>query len=187
MVHLKRVSAPVALLALVMLAAGLAWSQTSNAALTEEKIVKLIDLNVDDAAISSVLQKQGINSAADDAVIERLKKAGATEAVLIAMHEKQAASNPNVEITDFAIILDCLASMGENTKERPSKMTVAKRAVTDLIQKIPDERAAPAEITRAGKGQYYNARSAAEFRELVRTFHKKLDDDEPRRCAGCHE
>ena len=201
----KRVTVPVALLATLVLAAGLAWSQTPKA-LSEENLVTMIKLGVDDAAIGSMLQKQGIGFAVDEAALERLKKDGASEAVLAAVRKagapKPAAgapdnaityqnvldllqrrvpeeqilkrleqsptlftldaaqveelkkagasetllaalpgkrdAHPNVEITDFAIILDCSASMAEPTKEGPAKMTVAKRVVTELVQKIPE-------------------------------------------------
>jgi Mg-chelatase subunit ChlD len=188
-----------------LLAAGLAWAQTPKA-LTEAKIIKLIELNVDDVVIGSMLQKDGVAFKADDAVIDRfrkagasetvltavrkaagprilgspakaityqdvlelvqigvpeeqvlkrlkasptlftldesqvkeLKKAGASETVLAVMQGKRVVADKTSEITDFAIILDCSASMGEKTKEGPTKMAVAKRVVIDLIQKIPD-------------------------------------------------
>src|SRR5262249_47454081 len=44
------------------------------------------------------------------------------------------------EITDFALILDCSGSMMDKTKEGPSKMEVAKKVVSDLIDKIPSGR-----------------------------------------------
>jgi hypothetical protein len=39
-----------------------------------------------------------------------------------------------------------------------------------------DEREALEEIARAGKGKYYNAANAAEFRKAVMAVHKKLDE-----------
>ncbi|MBI3469001.1 MAG: VWA domain-containing protein [Planctomycetes bacterium] len=42
------------------------------------------------------------------------------------------------DITDLAIILDCSGSMQQATTDGKSKMEVAKRVVSDLVQKIPD-------------------------------------------------
>jgi hypothetical protein len=109
-------------------------------AVTYADVLYLLRFGTKEADILKRLEKSPTIFTLDEAQVDELKKAGATDALLAAMQGKGKRGAPNVisEITDFAIILDCSASMGEKTKEGPTKMTVAKRVVTDLIQKIPD-------------------------------------------------
>jgi hypothetical protein len=347
----------------ISVAAALAYyslvgAQTAKP-LDEKDIVRMIDLGLDGPKIIANLQKEGITFVADDAVLDRLKKAGASDAViesvrkagekkpakepaggakavtyedvldllrygekesdilerlkksptiftlgddqvdelkkagasakLLEAMQRRPSTSPGGEVTDLAIILDCSGSMNERTKDGKTKMDVARRVVADLIKDIPlgldlafiiyghdssekcqavkvvrplspldnvgrnvlintvknlpavgatpialalrtagqelasakgpcglilisdgketchgkpteetarlakelnlsfgvnvigfdvqaDEREALEEIARAGKGKYYNAANAAEFRKAVMALHKKLDE-----------
>ena len=50
---------------------------------------------------------------------------------------RPAGSGPKV--TDFAIVLDCSGSMGEQTRDGQVKMDVAKHVVTELVAKMPEK------------------------------------------------
>jgi hypothetical protein len=107
-------------------------------AVTYADVLNLLQLGMKESDIIERLGKSPTIFTLGEAQVDELKKAGATDALLAAMQEKRVAPNVISEITDFAIILDCSGSMAEKTKEGPTKMTVAKRVVTELIQKIPD-------------------------------------------------
>jgi len=350
----KRVFATFLMTMIGLVVLAVAWAQAPRL-LGEGDLIKLLDLQVDDAAILKRIQKGGIDFTVDEATLDRLKKAGASEGVLDAVREAAKArptvpksakavtyedilallraqveeqdildrlaksptiftlgaeqvdelkkagaseklletmqgkrpSAPAGEVTDLAIILDCSGSMGEKTRDNQIKMDVAKRVVSELVHDIPsglnvtfliyghdanlrckavkvvrpldpldsvgramlinairefrpvgatpiatalgaagselakgrgpaglvlisdgketcggdpsaetarlvkelkltfgvhvigfdvqpNERAALEEIARAGKGQYYNAVSAAKFREVVQVMHKKI-------------
>src|SRR4051812_43607123 len=65
---------------------GLAEAQATRS-LNEEGIVKLIELQLGDDAIAAKLGKDGVSFSVDAAAIERLKKAGASEAVIEAVRQ----------------------------------------------------------------------------------------------------
>ena len=186
--------------------AGWAWAQKAAKPLTEQDLVNLIELQIDEATIAGKISKQGIAFAVDEAVLKRLEQAGAAQTLLQSVQQaaktKPAAGERAITfqdiarlleleideatilkrlekspttfvldaeqlaqlkaagasakllaalqgvrqispqaaelITDFAIVLDCSGSMKELTPEGEAKMVVAKRVVTDLVQKIPD-------------------------------------------------
>jgi hypothetical protein len=92
-----------ALLAVTMLATGRVHAQQSPQPKTEAQIVRMIELKVKGEVIASLIQKQGIDFTADDAAIERLKKAGAGDVVLDAVRQagatKPAATSDNTPVT----------------------------------------------------------------------------------------
>src|SRR5205814_9929814 len=53
--------------------------------LSEATLTKLIELPIDDGAIASKLRKEGIGLAVDAAMVRRLKRAGASDAVIAAV------------------------------------------------------------------------------------------------------
>jgi hypothetical protein len=59
--------------------------------LTEENLTKLIELQIDDEAIASKLKKEGVGFAIDEAAIRRLRKSGASDAVIAAVQAAGAA------------------------------------------------------------------------------------------------
>src|SRR5438552_777082 len=72
--------------------AGFAAAQTAgDKPLTEQDLTALVQLQIDDAAITAKIQKSGLGFAADDAALARLKKAGATDAVVKAVQAAAAA------------------------------------------------------------------------------------------------
>src|SRR4051812_34628766 len=80
-----------ALLAVITpLALGLAWAQPTSQPVTEAKIVRMLELKVKAEVIASLIQKQGLDFTADEAAIERLKKAGAADVVLAAVRQAGA-------------------------------------------------------------------------------------------------
>ncbi len=68
--------------------------------------------------------------------VRELRKAGASERLLAALQQDRTAISS--DIAEYAVILDCSGSMADRTPEGPSKMYAAKKAVTDLIRKLPD-------------------------------------------------
>lgn len=107
-------------------------------AITYEQVLQLLQLRIDEDAILSRLAKSPTIFTLDARQTEALKQAGASEKLLAAMAGQRPAPAQGGDITDVAIILDCSGSMRESTKDGQAKMTVAKRVVADLINKIPD-------------------------------------------------
>lgn len=108
-------------------------------AITFQDITKLLELGIDEATILKRLEKSPTVFVLDAEQVTQLKEAGASESLLSALQRERPISAQAAElITDFAIILDCSGSMKEKTKEGETKMAVAQRVVTDLIEKIPE-------------------------------------------------
>ena len=113
-------------------------SSPPGKAVTYEDVLKLLELGIDERQILDRLAKSPTLFTLDATQVSELKKAGASEKLLAAMAGNRPQAEQTGDITDFAIILDCSGSMMEKTREGPTKMTVAKKVVTDLVQKIPD-------------------------------------------------
>ena len=108
-------------------------------AITFQDITKLLELGIDEATILKRLEKSPTVFVLDVDQITELTKAGASKKLLSALQGVRQISPQAAElITDVAVILDCSGSMKEKTKEGETKMAVAQRVVTELIEKIPD-------------------------------------------------
>jgi Mg-chelatase subunit ChlD len=74
--------------------------------------------------------------------VEELKKMRVSDEFIGALRDLVARGATQAlagsDITDFVLILDCSGSMMEFTPDQKSKMDVAKVAMADLIQKIPN-------------------------------------------------
>ncbi|MEX2317277.1 MAG: VWA domain-containing protein [Pirellulales bacterium] len=79
-----------ALVAVMIALTATAWAQSNQ--LSEDDITTLINLGIDEETIVARIQKGGLSFAADDdAVLERLKTAGASEAVVKAVKSAKKA------------------------------------------------------------------------------------------------
>lgn len=108
-------------------------------AITFADILRLLELGIDEGAILKRVEKSPTLFVLDAEQITQLEQAGATKKLITALQKERTASAQATElITDFAVILDCSGSMKEKTKGGQTKMAVAQRVVTDLIEKIPE-------------------------------------------------
>src|SRR5262245_8508830 len=86
---------PLLLLALLPAALAAALAPAALAApgaaapLSEDDLVKLVALGLDDAVIVTRIDKAGLSFRADEAALQRLKKAGASAAVLAAVWKEE--------------------------------------------------------------------------------------------------
>lgn len=107
--------------------------------LSESDIAALIELQIEDAAIISKLQKGGISFSADDAALSRLKETGATEAVI---HAVQAAASrksaPGPAPVTYADVLKLLslgideAVIVQRLEKSPTTFTLSAEQVAEL-------------------------------------------------------
>ncbi|MDZ4689619.1 MAG: VWA domain-containing protein [Planctomycetaceae bacterium] len=136
---LKAAGASEALLKAVQDAAKTRKPAATGAAITFPDIVKLVSLNIDDDTILKRLEKSPTVLTPSAEQLAELKQAGASDKLIAALRGVRPAAPQVAElITDFAIVLDCSGSMKEATPEGESKMTAAKRVVTDLVEKMPE-------------------------------------------------
>lgn len=106
---------------------------------TYQDVRKLLELGIDEEVVLLRLAKSPTRFVLDDAQRRELTGLGATPRLLAAMEgRREEAKNP--EIGDFVLVLDCSASMSEPTSEGLTKMESAKRAVSDLIGRVPEGR-----------------------------------------------
>ena len=111
-------------------------------ALTQQDVLRLLELKIPEQAIVEKVKSSGTAFilGADDTA--RLKKAGATDALIAAMQAASAATvtgSATSEITDLALIVDYSGSMNARMKDGATKVASAKRSVTDLIEKLPND------------------------------------------------
>jgi HEAT repeat protein len=112
----------------------------SGQVVTYPDLLAMVKLGVEEGVILKRLEKSPTLFILDGRQEEELKQAGATEKILAFLRSKRDLSGQLPEVTDFAIILDCSGSMGDKTNAGTSKMEVAKKVVSDLIEKIPNGR-----------------------------------------------
>jgi len=110
------------------------------AAVTYDQVMQMLSLGIDEADILKRLAASPTTFVLSPQQVQALKQAGATDKVIAAMQGARAApaQGSASDITDLAIILDCSGSMQQATTDGKSKMEVAKRVVSDLVQKIPE-------------------------------------------------
>lgn len=85
-------------------------SVVSPKVLSEKDLEALVELSIPDAAVRSRIQKSGVAADVDEAALQRLQKAGATEAVLAAVREavaakKKSAAGPPLTYDDVLRLL----------------------------------------------------------------------------------
>jgi Ca-activated chloride channel family protein len=69
-----------------------------------------------------------------------LTRAGASGTLLAFLRGQRGGPTRIGDVTSIVIILDCSGSMADKTQDGPSKMEVAKKVVSGLIEKIPNGR-----------------------------------------------
>jgi hypothetical protein len=93
MLGAKRLAALVVVATLLVGLSGPTRAQTAKP-LSEANLVKLIELQISDEEIVAKVERGGIAFPADGAAVDRLKKAGASPAVLAAVEKAAKASRP---------------------------------------------------------------------------------------------
>ncbi len=106
---------------------------------TFENVRELLDLGVAEAAILGKLEKSPTRFVLDAAQKKELVALGASPRLIGAMEGRREQAK-NSEINDFVLILDCSASMSEATADGTPKMDAARKAVADLIARVPNGR-----------------------------------------------
>jgi hypothetical protein len=107
-------------------------------AITYQDVVTVLELGIDESAILKKLENSPTQFVLGADQVDELKKRGASEKLLAALAGERAQPEQTGDITDFAIVLDCSGSMMETMKDGHSKMEAAKKAVTELVERIPD-------------------------------------------------
>ena len=137
--RLKKAGASDSLIATVRGASRATSESAKNiGAVTYQDVLSLLRLGLDEQAVMKRLDKSPTLFALDARQVEELKQAGASETLLKSMQERRPRVIKGPKVTDFAIVLDCSGSMGEQTRDGQVKMDVAKRVVSELISKMPD-------------------------------------------------
>ena len=128
------------LLTLYFVTLGSAWAQPARP-LTEEALVQRIKAGLDDDEIVAQLAKKGIAFTVDAAVMERLKRAGATPAVLAALPKATVTRSAGGAVTYDAILKMLLTDQPE-----AEILKALEQAPTTFILSAEQE----AELKKAG-------------------------------------
>lgn len=117
------------------------WSAIAQDAklLTQKDVVQLLQLKTPEAEIITQVKASGTVFVLGQEDVARLKRAGASEALIAALQGGGTATGaqPDYEITDLGLVIDYSGSMNAKTKEGTTKMAAAKEAVGKLIDKLP--------------------------------------------------
>ena len=110
--------------------------------LTQQDVVKLLELKIPEQTIVDKVKSSGTSFVLGKEDIARLKKAGASDALISAMQgtgSVPTADNPASEVTDLALIVDYSGSMNAKMKDGMAKVASAKKCVSDLVDKLPND------------------------------------------------
>src|SRR5437588_1190121 len=110
--------------------------------LTQQDVIRLLDLKIPEPTIIDKVNNSGTSFVLGEADIGRLKKAGASDALIAAMQATATApatGNPASEITDLMLIVDYSGSMNAKMKDGAAKVVSAKKCVSDLIDKLTND------------------------------------------------
>lgn len=110
--------------------------------LTQQDVIKLLELKIPEQTIIDKVKSSGTAFVLGTDDVARLKKAGASEALIAAMQSSSsvpAAGNPASEITDLMLIVDYSGSMNARMKDGAAKVTSAKKCVGELVGKLPND------------------------------------------------
>src|SRR5438105_5835404 len=120
---------------LLLLLCCIAIANATAQILTQQDVIKLLELKIPEQTIIDKVKSSGTSFVlgADD--IARLKKAGASDALVSAMQ----SNSPISEVTDLALIVDYSGSMNAKMKDGATKVESAKRCVTEIDNKLPNE------------------------------------------------
>jgi Mg-chelatase subunit ChlD len=135
---LRRLRAAMVLLGLMAVAAapGIAHAQAAPA-VTFDKVLELLELEVKEAKILSLIEQSPTTFVLGDAQVQKLKQAGASDAVIAAMQKKGKTVAPGSDISEFVVILDCSGSMKDRVPGGSTKWEAARQAAVDLVSSIP--------------------------------------------------
>ena len=130
------------LVSFLLFAACGCTSAFAGEVLTQQDIVRLLELKIPEQTIVEKVKASGTSFVLGVDDIARLRKAGATDALIAAMQSNGAvagAGSATSEVTDLALIVDYSGSMNAKMKDGATKVASAKKCVMDLIEKLPND------------------------------------------------
>jgi len=107
--------------------------------LTQQQVIQLLQLKTPEAEVIENINAGGTKFTLGAEDIARLRRAGATPAILAAMQGRGAggADVTTSEVSDLCLVVDYSGSMNGKTPDGVTKMTAAKQAVVKLIDALP--------------------------------------------------
>jgi hypothetical protein len=110
--------------------------------MTQQDIIKLLELKIPEQTIIEKVKTSGTSFVLGANDLARLKKAGASDALIAAMQSNSAVGamgSATSEVTDLALIVDYSGSMNAKMKDGATKVASAKKCMIDLIDKLPND------------------------------------------------
>jgi hypothetical protein len=110
--------------------------------LTQQDVIKLLELKIPEQTIIDKVKSSGTAFVLGTEDVARLKKVGASDALIAAMQSSSAVpatGNPASEITDLMLIVDYSGSMNAKMKDGATKVASAKKCMGDLVGKLPND------------------------------------------------
>lgn len=110
--------------------------------LSQQDVIKLLELKIPEQTITEKVKTSGTAFVLGAVDIARLKKAGASDALIAAMRSSSSTAvggSETSEVTDLALIVDYSGSMNAKMKDGATKVASAKKCVTDLIDRLPSD------------------------------------------------
>src|SRR5207247_11176809 len=109
-------------------------------AVTYQDVVKLLRSGKGEDEILDILKKSPVETTftLGEDQVKQLKKMRVSDEFIAALKSLKKPTAPGSDITDFVVILDCSGSMIGLTPDGKTKMDAAKKATTELIERLPN-------------------------------------------------
>ena len=125
----KRIGIAIAMLAILALTIPLQGQSNNSKPLSEEDILTLVKLRLKDDVIASKVQEEGVGFAVDAALVERLKKAATSDALLTVVQKagvaKKQSSNSTLKPVTFEDVLTLI------------KLKIDEKAILERLSDSP--------------------------------------------------
>lgn len=106
-------------------------------AVTFAQLLDYLELQVPESKIQQLVAASPSRFVLGTDQLDRLRAAGASEALLQSLASPAPALEAGSDVTDFVLILDCSGSMNDQLKDGGSKWEAARRAALELVASIP--------------------------------------------------
>ncbi len=107
---------------------------------TFEKVLEYVQLDASETKIVQYVQSSGTQLILGADQVNQLKQAGASESLVSSLQSKIATPQPNSDVANFILVLDCSGSMNDKLADGSSKWHAARQAAIDFVRAVPSGR-----------------------------------------------
>lgn len=142
-----------------------------------EKILEYVRLDVSETKIVQLVQSSGTQLVLGADQVGQLKQAGASESLVSSLQAKAVTPQPNSDVANFILVLDCSGSMNDKLADGSSKWHAARQAAIDFVRAVPNGRSLALIAYGLDAGRQCSSV------DLLRPLHQLDEQDKQKLCS----